>query len=184
MHGVILQGRCEDHVISVHQSITITFIIFILNKFIQHQNVRDRGDKIVIWMITQLPVMFAIKNVFDTMKRGQRDTRCIVLWIHVSMLIKLKKWKSFKITIYLWAVSLSQFIFCSVCFYHSMFETELLKLSSISCLCFPLRLDKLWGVLRMIHFGFLRQTERFVSEYFLVNNYQGNKQRAQSNTHS
>lgn len=50
-----------------------------LNKFIQHQNVRDRGDKIVIWMITRLPVMFHIKNVFDTMKRGQRDTRCIVL---------------------------------------------------------------------------------------------------------
>lgn len=88
---MIEQGRCEDRVVSVHQSITITFIIFLLNKFIQHQIVRDRGDKIVIWMITRLPVMFAIKNVFDTMKRGQRDTRCIVLCIHDSMLIQLEK---------------------------------------------------------------------------------------------
>lgn len=117
-------------VISVHQSITITFIIFILNKFIQHQNVRDRGDKIVIWMITRLPVMFAIKNVFDAMKRGQRDTRCIVLWIHVSMLIQLESEKALRLQYiyepFLWA----SLFFCSVCFYHSLFETELLKLSS------------------------------------------------------
>lgn len=45
------------------QFISQSHLLYSTNLF-SIQNVRGRGDQVVIWMITQLLVMFAIKNVF------------------------------------------------------------------------------------------------------------------------
>lgn len=152
--------------------------MFIFNKFIQHQNVRDRGDKIVIWMITR-------SKMSPILWKEGREISEVLYWEFIFLC--WSHWKSEKALrwryIYEPFLSASLFFALFVSIVACLSQSSL-SLVLISCLCFPLRLDKLWGVLWMIFFGFLKQTERFVSEYILVNNYQGNKQSTQSNTHT